>query len=108
VAEARQKKAGYGSWRIYESASHQRSVRDPISGAVAIFEDLELARRWWRRLHPGDPPLREALKCVRCGGYFGPLAGSTVYEGNLYHIVHAPQVASIHEAHASMLPRSKS
>ena len=86
MAEARQLKAG--RWRIYLGTG-LNLVRDPSTGSIATFDSLEAARRWWARIHPGEP-LREAKKCARCGGYFGPGAGSTVYSGRWFHPTHVP------------------
>lgn len=88
MAEARQLKAG--RWRIYVGTSIDL-VRDPSTGLIATFESLAAARKWWAEHHPEEAPLAEAKKCARCGGYFGPAAGSTVYAGRYYHPSHQPQ-----------------
>src|SRR5437016_11413448 len=81
MAEARQLKAG--RWRIYLGTGLDL-VRDPSTGSIATFDSLAAARRWWARVHPGEAPLPEARRCARCGGYFGPGAGSTFYAGRYY------------------------
>ena len=88
MAEARQLKAG--RWRIYLGTG-LNLVRDPSSGSIATFDSLAAARQWWAMIHPGEGPLREAKKCARCGGYFGPAAGSTVYGGRWFHPGHLPE-----------------
>src|SRR3989442_11487065 len=87
MAEARQLKAG--RWRIYVGTGLDL-VRDPSTGSIATFDSLAAARRWWARVHPGEAPLPEARRCARCGGYFGPAAGSTLYAGRYYHPNHQP------------------
>ena len=87
MAEARQLKAG--RWRIYLGTGLDL-VRDPSTGSIATFDSLAAARRWWARVHPGEAPLPEAKRCARCGGYFGPAAGSTFYGGRYYHPNHQP------------------
>ena len=87
MAEARQLKAG--RWRIYLGGSGV-PVRYPASGAIATFDSLAQARRWWRDLHPDDPPLQESPKCAQCGAYFGPSMGRVPYAGRWFHQVHAP------------------
>jgi hypothetical protein len=87
MAEARQLKAG--RWRIYVGPG-LNLVRDPSTGSIATFDSLEAARRWWSRLHPEDAPLREAKRCARCGGYFGPAVEWTLYGGRYYHPTHRP------------------
>jgi hypothetical protein len=91
-AEARQLKGG--RWRIYSSDGHLQLARDPVTGTIATFETLADAQRWWAQPHPGRPPLDEAPRCARCGGYFGPMAESIELGGHLYHASHAPQMAS--------------
>jgi len=54
-----------------------------------------MARDWWTQVHPEAPPLQEAMRCARCGGYFGRLAGYAVYDGHLYHLPHAPLASLI-------------
>ncbi|MEO6795590.1 MAG: hypothetical protein ABI401_04575 [Candidatus Dormibacter sp.] len=88
MAEARRLKAG--RWRIYAGDEGQ-IVRDPTSGAIATFDTLADARRWWARLHPDDRPLTEARRCARCGGYFGASTGWSVFDGRDYHPSHAPK-----------------
>jgi len=92
MPEARQLKAG--RWRIY-TRPDLNLIRDPQTGSIATFDTLDAARRWWRGLYPGDPPLQEALKCARCGGYFGPAGDVTEYAGRHYHRMHAPQVIGV-------------
>ena len=89
MAEARQLKAG--RWRIYVGPN-RTLARDPVSGLIATFDSLASARRWWASLHPDQNPLREAKKCARCGGYFGPGAEPTLAGGQFYHAAHRPQV----------------
>jgi hypothetical protein len=92
MAEARQLKSG--RWRIYVG-SDQTLVRDSTSGTVVTFDSLDTARGWWGHRHPNDPPLQEAIKCARCGGYFGPLTDSTIYAGRHYHATHTPQAIDL-------------
>jgi len=87
MAEARQLKAG--RWRIYIGTG-MNLVRDPSTGSIATFDSLAAARQWWARRHPGEAPLPEAKKCARCGGYFGPAAGSAFDAGRYYHPNHLP------------------
>jgi hypothetical protein len=89
MAEARQLKAG--RWRIY-TGPELGTIRDPVTGSIVTFDSLEAARRWWRRLHPGDQPLEEAVKCARCGAYFGVTTPAMQYAGRHYHASHTPQV----------------
>jgi hypothetical protein len=77
-------------WRLYESPK-LRAVRDPATGKVPSFKSLMEARRWWLELHPHDAPPNEAERCARCGGYFGPTTGLTIYAGRSYHPSHSPQ-----------------
>lgn len=88
MAEARQLKAG--RWRIYVGPNGTL-VRDPATGSIATFESLASARYWWARHHPGKAALREAKKCARCGGYFGPAAKSMLSAGHFYHMAHRPE-----------------
>lgn len=92
MAEARQLKAG--RWRIYEGPD-RTIVRDPKTGGIMTFDSLDTARGWWQHRHPNDPLLQEAIKCARCGGYFGPSAASTLYAGRQYHAMHLPQVMDL-------------
>jgi len=92
MAEARQLRAG--RWRIY-TEPELNLVRDPDTGAIVTFASLEEARRWWWRRHPDDPPLQEAARCGRCGGYFGTTTGPTMYAGHYYHPTHTPQVIEV-------------
>ena len=92
MAEARQLKAG--RWRIYDG-SDQTIVRDPKTGGIVTFDSLDTARGWWQYRHPDDPPLQEAIKCARCGAYFGRSAERTVYAGRSYHAMHRPQVVDL-------------
>jgi hypothetical protein len=92
MAEARQLKAG--RWRIYVGPG-LNLVRDPSTGSIATFDSLSAARRWWAQLHPGEAPLKEATKCARCGAYFGPAAGSTIYAGRHYHSAHRPEAIDL-------------
>jgi hypothetical protein len=94
MAEARQIKAGRGRWRIYETEPELRAIRNRPGGIFMTFDTLESAQRWWSRTHSDRPPLQEAAKCARCGGYFGRLAASAVHRRKLYHVAHAPQVVS--------------
>lgn len=87
MAEARQLKAG--RWRIYVGPG-LKLMRDPSTGSIATFDSLAAARQWWARLRPGEAPLPEAERCARCGGYFGPAAGWTLYAGRYYHPAHRP------------------
>lgn len=87
MAEAR--RLNGGRWRIYLE-SERRLVRHPKSGAIATFYSLTEASRWWQKLHPDDPPLREADKCGSCGAYFEPNAKRVTYRGRSYHGVHTP------------------
>jgi hypothetical protein len=66
-------------------------MRDPASGAIATFDTLAEARRWWARQYPDDRPLTEANKCARCGGYFGARTGRSIVNGRDYHPSHAPK-----------------
>jgi hypothetical protein len=92
MAEARQLKAG--RWRIYLEPD-LTIVRDPQTGAIVTFDSLDTARGWWLRLHPGDPPLQEAVKCARCGGYFGTAMDWKLYAGRYYHPAHTPQAVEV-------------
>jgi len=92
LAEARRLKAG--RWRIYDGPELQPR-RDPATGVMATFESLGAAQRWWGGTRPGDPPLAEALKCARCGGYFGQMAECMSYQGSYYHQQHAPKTMAI-------------
>ncbi len=92
MAEARQLKAR--RWRIYDGPD-QTIVRDPKTGGIVTFDSLETARGWWQHRHPNDPPLQEAIKCARCGGYFGPSTASALYAGRYYHAMHRPQVVDL-------------
>jgi hypothetical protein len=83
-----------GRWRIYDGPELE-VARDPQTGAIAFFESLNAARRWWAKLHPDEPPLEEAIKCARCGAYFGALAGHEEYGGSYYHPQHIPEAASL-------------
>jgi len=87
MAEARQLKAG--RWRIYIGPG-LKLMRDPSTGSIATFDSFTAARAWWAKLHPGEAPLPEAKRCARCGGYFGPAAGWTLYAGRYYHPAHRP------------------
>lgn len=87
MAEARRLSAG--RWRIY-LPSERRLVRHRRNGAIATFDSLAEARRWWQRLHPDDPPLHEGAKCGWCGTYFGPAAKRVTYGGRSYHGIHIP------------------
>jgi hypothetical protein len=64
-------------------------VRDPESGAMATFDSLAEARRWWHAWHPQEPPLEEEMKCEWCGAYFAPGMQPVIYGGRFYHGVHA-------------------
>ena len=86
MAEARKLKAG--RWRIYNGTDLQ-VVRDPATGLIVAFDSLEAARRWWATLQPADPSLQEAIKCVKCGGYFSPSAAWTISGGRYYHLQHS-------------------
>ena len=92
MAQARQLKAG--RWRIYDGPD-QTIVRDPKSNGIVTFDSLETARGWWQYRHPDDPPLQEAIKCARCGAYFGRSAERTVYAGRSYHAMHRPPVVDL-------------
>ena len=92
MAEARQLKAG--RWRIYLGPG-LKLVRDPSTGSIATFGSLPAARQWWAQLRPDDAPLPEAKRCARCGGYFGPAAGSALYAGRYYHPAHLPEAADL-------------
>ena len=92
MAEARQLRGG--KWRIY-AGPELEVTRDPQTGAIAIFGSLEAARRWWGRLQPGEPPLQEAIKCARCGAYFGPMSRYASYRGSYYHPQHTPQAVDV-------------
>jgi hypothetical protein len=92
MAEARQLRAG--RWRIY-AGLELNLVRDPDTGAIVTFDSLEEARRWWWRRNPDDPPLDEAPKCARCGGYFGTTTRPTRYAGRNYHAPHTPQAVEV-------------
>jgi len=87
MAEARKLKAG--RWRIYVGRGLDL-VRDPSTGSIATFDSLATARQWWAQFRPGEAPLLEAKRCARCGGYFGPAAGSVLYAGRHYHPAHRP------------------
>ena len=91
MIEARRLKSG--KWRIY-SGPESDVTRDPKTGLVAAFNSLEEARGWWQRLHPDDPPLKEAIKCAWCGAYFGEGMSYTSYAGRYYHPQHIPQACS--------------
>ena len=88
LPEARQLKAG--RWRLYETPG-LFPLRDPVTGAIATFDSLDQARRWWRYLHPGEPTLQEATKCARCGAYFGTMSTYVSFGARHYHPQHAPQ-----------------
>ena len=92
MAEARQLRSG--RWRIYDGPDLD-VMRDPETGAIAFFDSMAAARHWWGQLHPDEPPLEEAIKCARCGAYFGPLAGPEKYAGSYYHPQHAPQTVDL-------------
>jgi hypothetical protein len=92
LPEARKLKAG--RWRLYKTPGLY-PLRDPGTGAIATFDSLEEARHWWRRLHPVEPPPTEALKCARCGAYFGPTSSQTLYAGRYYHPQHTPQAVNL-------------
>ena len=92
MAEARQLKAG--RWRIY-TGTELEIIRDPATGSIVTFDSLETARGWWQYRHPNDPPLQEADRCARCGGYFGPSSVSTLYAGRPYHAMHRPSVVAL-------------
>lgn len=65
-------------------------MRDPGTGIIAAFDSLAEAQRWWKGVRLDDLRLNEPPKCAKCGGYFGPHAGSILYKGRLYHEAHAP------------------
>jgi hypothetical protein len=90
MAEARKLKAG--RWRIYRGPELQ-VVRDPTTRLIVAFDSLDTARNWWRQLHPGDPPLQEAIKCAKCGAYFGVNAAWHESGERHYHLAHAPALA---------------
>ena len=87
MAEARCLKSG--RWRIYDGPG--LNIARDETGATPTFDSLEVARDWWAGRHPADPPLQEAIKCARCGAYFGPAAEWTLYAGRYYHTAHTPQ-----------------
>jgi len=93
MAEARKLKAS--RWRIYAGPDLQ-VVREPATGLIVAFDSLEGARRWWAGYQPTDPPLQEAIKCVKCGGYFGASAAWTISGGRYYHEQHSRPAASLH------------
>src|SRR5438309_8211071 len=79
MAEGRRLKGGRlkgGRWRIY-SEGEGSITRDPAMGTMLAFYSLAEAQRWWSERHPGDPPLKGAPRCARCGAYFGPSAEAT-------------------------------
>jgi hypothetical protein len=88
MVEARRLKTG--RWRIYKGPD-RRITRDPQSGAIATFQSLSEARRWWAGLNPDGPALKEAPTCARCGGYFGSQAELVLVAGRSYHPGHAPR-----------------
>jgi hypothetical protein len=88
VAEARRLKSG--RWRLYKSPG-LLPVRDPGTGGIATFRSLAEARRWWLGLDPQGLPVEEAVKCARCGAYFGRGSNGTQYAGRHYHPAHLPQ-----------------
>ena len=90
MAEARQLKTG--RWRIYERPRGE-IIRDPDSGAIVTFDSIDTARMWWAQLRPEDPPLLEAIKCARCGGYFGHGMAPIREGARYYHAAHRPRAA---------------
>jgi|SRR5437588_9378811 len=92
MAEARQLRRG--RWRIYHGPALD-VARDPQTGAIAFFDSLDAAQRWWARQRPDEPPLQEAIKCARCGAYFGTLAGSEKHGERYYHLQHVPEAANL-------------
>lgn len=89
MAEARQLKTG--RWRLYKTPSLY-PVRDPETGRIATFESLAEARRWFRLRFPQEGPAHEAIKCARCGAYFGQDSTCVLVGGFYYHLGHAPQL----------------
>src|SRR5579864_1764181 len=86
MAEARRLNSGL--WRIYLSS--RRLARRPRNGTIATFYSLTEARRWWRRLHPQEPPLQETTRCAGCGSYIEPDIKSVTHAGRSYHRGHKP------------------
>ena len=93
MVEARQLRGG--KWRIYRGPELD-VARDPHTGGIAHFDSMEAARRWWARLHPDEPPLKEAIKCARCGAYFGAMAAYVSRGASYYHPQHAPAPVDLH------------
>jgi len=88
MPEARRLKSG--KWRLYQTPDLY-PIRDPANGTILAFQSLTEARQWWSDRHPQGPGLEEAIKCARCGAYFGPGSGWTTYGGQYYHPSHTPQ-----------------
>jgi hypothetical protein len=88
MLEARQLKTG--RWRLYKSPD-LLPIRDPETGGIVTFESLAEARRWWRRSNPGEGAPQEALKCAKCGAYFGRGSTRTLSGGLYYHLSHSPE-----------------
>ena len=70
-------------------------MRDARTSAIATFESLGAAQRWWESCHRSNPPLVEAIKCATCGAYFGQLAERISYRERYYHLPHAPETIAI-------------
>jgi hypothetical protein len=91
-AEARRLKAG--RWRLYKSPGYL-PVRGPKTGNIVSFDSFEAARYWWMAGHPEEATIKEAVKCARCGAYFGPSLSRTSYAGRLYHPSHVPPAVDL-------------
>lgn len=88
MAEARRLKSG--RWQLYRTPDLD-PVRDRATGAILTFDSLPAARRWWLQRYPGANPPHEAIKCARCGAYFGRASNPILYGGLYYHLSHSPQ-----------------
>ncbi len=92
MAEARRLKSG--RWRLYMTPN-LFPLRDPATGNIATFGSLEEARRWWLKIDPQGPVVKEAIKCASCGAYFGRASTWTQYAGRYFHPSHAPQALDL-------------
>ncbi|HEY9287745.1 MAG TPA: hypothetical protein VIT43_06960 [Candidatus Dormibacteraeota bacterium] len=87
MTEARQLKTG--RWRLYKTPNVY-PVRDPQTGEIVTFGSLAEARRWWRQHYPGEGAPYEAIKCAKCGAYFGRGTTPVLSGGLYYHATHSP------------------
>src|SRR5207302_1778469 len=63
MAEARQLRRG--RWRIYHGPALD-VARDPQTGAIAFFDSLDAAQRWWARQRPDlEAPLVDPIHHLR-------------------------------------------